>query len=503
MDFIRRKWSNLPIRHKLLSYFFVVLFFVSMFNVYLNNNNYNTMDQFNETMTNYYKINELMVTTQSNYRQLDRYMKEKDQDALASYYNSVLEIEGLIEELYQRFDSQEAFFTIRAIDHSSKVYRQMWEESIQSRNLGEKEYYLPYYEGEDIYYYNIAYVQDLLYISLREGTQMYNVLVEKADIMRKISLALIVVVFGFAMFIGGVFSSYIVRPIKQLASASKEIAKGNLDVPAVAISRKDEVGVLADSFNIMSEAIRDYVVELEQKMVIEKKLHEEELAIIRMEQLLKESEFMALQSQINPHFLFNTLNTISRTAMFESADDTVSLIQALSNLFRYRIRNSGDSVTLHEEMDLIDQYVYLQKVRFKERLEYIKDIQCDLEEIMIPVFTLQPLVENAIIHGIEPKVEGGKLRIKIKDRGDQVMITILDTGMGMAKEKVNHLIEASKDKKSERIGVANVFNRFMLYYDEVSTFKIMSKEGMGTMIRLSIHHRTGNVFLTNIEGDER
>lgn len=493
MKRIKSFWSNLSIRSKLLIYFFVIIFFVSAFNVYLNNNNYKTMDQFNETMTNYYMINELLVKTQSNKRQLDNFIRNRDQEQLAVYQTTELEINQLIEDLYERFTSREAYFSMNAIKNSVASYQEFWKIAIEQRQNEVESYYLAQYRGEDIYEYTEGYIQELLYVSLREGNSLYNELAAEAEVMRRISLFLIVGVFLFALIFAALFSNYIVRPIKDLATASRQMAEGNLDVNEVHIGSKDEVGVLADSFNTMSSSIRDYVEDLKQKVVIEKKLHEEEMAIIRMEHLLQASEFQALQSQVNPHFLFNTLNTISRTAMFEKADDTVKLIQALSNLQRYRVKNSEQIVSLEEEMWLINEYIYLQKMRFKDRLNFVVALDGDLSAIEMPVFTLQPLIENSIIHGIEPKIEGGTVRIKIRYKVDKTVITITDTGMGITQEQLAILVNKSRLKTSDRIGVANVYNRFKLHYGNRGHFRMYSKKGMGTMIRLTIDKEIANV----------
>jgi sensor histidine kinase YesM len=392
-----------------------------------------------------------------------------------------------IDTLFDRFTSREAYFSLNAIQNSFITYNALWRESIQERNDNVATYYEPYYEGEAIYEYTQGYIQELLYISLNEGTSLYNDVVKKSALTRRISLTLIVAVFLLALLFGWLFSTNLVKPIKALAKSSKEMAAGNLNVEAVQINTLDEVGVLAKSFNTMSSSIRDYIEDLKQKVVIEKKLHEEELAIIRMEQLLQDAEFQALQSQINPHFLFNTLNTISRTAMFEEAEDTVKLIQALSNIFRYRIRNTGDTITLKEELWLIQEYVYLQKVRFKDRIDFSVVTKGDLESVIIPIFTLQPIIENAIIHGLEPKIEGGKLRVKIIVKKNMTMIKMTDTGVGMEKEQLEALINNSKNHKASRIGVSNVYNRFKMHYGKKGKFCMYSRVGMGTMVKLRIY----------------
>ncbi len=479
-------WSNLSIRFKLLISFFVIIIFVSLFNLYLNNNNYRMMDQFNETMTNHYMVNELLNTAKSNQVHMDAYIRGLDQNDLAMYDETEKEILRLIDTLFERFSSKEAYFSLNAINNSVDTYSKMWHQSIQERQDNIPNYYEAYYSGEKIFVYSEQYIQELLYISLSEGNSLFNALAEEAHLMRRISLILILGVFVLALIFGALFANYIVRPIKALAVSSRKMAEGDLDIAAVRISTKDEVGILADSFNTMSASIRDYVKDLEQKVVIEKKLHEEEMAIIRMEHLLQASEFQALQSQVNPHFLFNTLNTISRTAMFENAEDTVKLIQALSKLFRYRIKNSEDMVSIEEELNLIREYVFLQQMRFKERLTFELVGDEDLDAEMIPVFTLQPLVENAIIHGIEPKIQGGVVRIKVRTKSDKTIITVTDTGIGIEPERLKMLLNKSHLKKADRIGVANVYNRFKLHYGHRGHFRMYSRIGIGTVVKLII-----------------
>lgn len=486
MKKLSKFWQDLSIRFKLLVYFFVIIFFVSLFNVYLNNNNYSMMDQFDETMTNYYRINELLNQTRANQNHMDRYLRELDEAQLDLFYESEESMAIILTELYDQFSSREAYFILNAIDNSVQSYMPRWHQSIKERQENISTYYEPYYDGQRIYRFTEGYVQDLLYLSLSEGRSLYNKLAEESALMRQISLMLIIGVFALALIFGALFSNYLVRPIKKLAAASRQMASGDLAVEAVELRRQDEIGSLADSFNTMSASIHDYVKDLEQKVVIEKKLHQEELAIIKMEQLLRESEFQALQSQINPHFLFNTLNTISRTAMFEEADDTVKLIQALSNLFRYRIKNSGDTVSLEEELSLINEYIYLQKMRFKDRLNFELNCVGDMSGLMIPVFTIQPLVENAIIHGIEPKIDGGKVRIKVRSNDYRTVINITDTGVGIEADRLKELVEKSRLKSSERIGIANVYNRFMLHFEKRGHFSIFSRTGIGTVIKLVI-----------------
>lgn len=491
-------WLHLSIKVKLLFYFFIVISIISLFNLYLNNNNYAIVDQFNATMTNYYRINRMLVYTKDNKQLVTRYLRELRPEDKEKYELQKSAIEGILIDLDNQYNSIDAYFDLRAIRNSSDVLYQLWDQSILEKEQNVESYFNAFYEGERVSGYTESYIENLLYISLGEGNELYNKLEKEATLMRRISIILIVLSGFFAMFIGLLFTNSFINPIKKLAASSMKIASGNLDVTAIPIVSKDEVGILADSFNTMSLSIKEYVHDLQEKVVIEKRLHEEELEVIHMEQLLKESHFEALQSQINPHFLFNTLNTISRTAMFEEADDTVKLIQALSNLFRYKLRNQSSVITLKEELWIAKEFIYLQKFRFKERLDY--EIIADESSLLanVPIFMLQPIIENAIIHGIEPKVEGGKVRIKITrrilDQKEIIVLRITDTGVGMTKERLD-MVRGFSELKHHSIGISNVYQRFVLLYPDTGTFRMMSKMGCGTCIEFKFERSNpdGNV----------
>ncbi len=490
MKKVKAFWRDLSIRIKIWSYFFVVLSLLSIFNLYLNNNNYLIVDQFNQTMTGYYTITHLKNVAEENGSAIGRYLRDMQEEDKEAYLATKIEMGELIDSLFDHYESRDIYFLLTAIENSSQVYFDEWDQAIAEREDYVETYFTNYYSGEDIRDYTLSYIQDLLTISLDEGTTLYNDLAEEAGLMRRVSFILIGAAFLFALFIGGLFANYLVRPIKHLADASMKISGGQLDIELKEYESGDEVGVLGKSFNTMSASIRKYVSDLEQTVIIEKKLHEEEMEVVRMEQLVREARFHALQSQINPHFLFNTLNTISRTAMFENADNTVGLIQSLSSLFRYKLKQDNDSIPIKEEIHIIQEYIHLQQVRFKERLEFVVDIDDDSQEVMIPIFIFQPVVENAIIHGIEPKVEGGKVRIKVRSRLRnrflETKVYITDTGVGMDQARLDQ-VKTYEVTGHKSIGVGNVYHRFKLTYGEDSSFDMMSKKDMGTMVKFRFY----------------
>ena len=163
------------------------------------------------------------------------------------------------------------------------------------------------------------------------------------------------------------------------------------------------------------------------------------------------------------------------------------MIMALSNLFRYNLKNSSKEAILSQELNVVRDYMYIQQMRFGERLKF--QIECDVEEssAIIPTFTFQPLVENAIIHGLAKKEEGGKIHIRVWEREGETFITVCDTGVGMPAEKLERLRKKLEEGNVSRdsIGVGNVYRRFKIMYPE-GQFTIYSRENKGTLIKLQI-----------------
>ena len=204
--------------------------------------------------------------------------------------------------------------------------------------------------------------------------------------------------------------------------------------------------------------------------------------------LASQAEIHALQSQINPHFLFNTLNSINRTVMLGRREQALTMLDSLSVLLRYNLADAQMPALLGEELGITEEYLKIQKMRFSSRLNV--DVRHDrkLEQaVMLPRFTLQPLVENAVIHGLEPKEEGGTLILDVRKTGNYIRIRICDNGMGMEKERLEKIRRRLSEKQPERIGVWNIWQRLSLYTGRDDSLKIMSKKGAGTIVSIYLH----------------
>lgn len=205
----------------------------------------------------------------------------------------------------------------------------------------------------------------------------------------------------------------------------------------------------------------------------------------KLSEALYLAELKALRSQIRPHFLFNALNTISsfcRTNPTKARE----LILNLSNYFRNTLKREEDFVTLRQELELIESYLYIEKARFGERLQLYMDISEELKSITIPIFMLQPIVENSVKHGIAPNINGGNIFIAVKSSDEEYIFSVKDTGQGMDKKRYEEVVT-----KWPGIGLSTVNDRLKLLYGEKYQLNIKSTLGIGTEITFNIPKEGG------------
>lgn len=283
----------------------------------------------------------------------------------------------------------------------------------------------------------------------------------------------------------------IIDPVLNLANASRRIAANDFYIEDVETNNQDEIGELVKAFNKMKYATGEYISALEEKREALDRLHTQELEKLEVDKQLESMNLELLKSQINPHFLFNTLNVIGGMANLEDAETTEQMIVALSSLFRYNLKTQETEVILSRELKVAQDYMYLQKMRFGSRVEYEMDCSIDAEKPLVPTFTLQPLLENSIIHGLSPKLEGGKITLTITEQGNFLHIIIADTGVGMSREEQEKLINNIQSSNSQKagIGVGNVYRRITRMYDGGNMI-INSEKNKGTVIEIVIPYHT-------------
>lgn len=319
--------------------------------------------------------------------------------------------------------------------------------------------------------------QRLVDLELGSYRPVYKQIQLETERMNRLGAAVLVINTLMSVVLAVWISRSITGPVSRLVDMAGRMSRGNLDLEPLPPPRRsdDELGLLSAAFGQMSTNL--------------KALIEKDKESLEKDRLVKELELQALQSQINPHFLFNTLNVLSKLALLEGAERTSDLIVSMSNLLRYNLRKLDQPVTLRDELAHVQEYFTIQQARFRDRVRFELDIKPDALQVPVPALTLQPLVENAFVHGIEGMEQGAVIRLEIGHVPEGVRIALSDNGGGMREEVRQALLrlEAGTDNKhSTGLGTRNVFKRLQLFYGRSDLVDIDSEPGKGTTITIVI-----------------
>jgi len=288
------------------------------------------------------------------------------------------------------------------------------------------------------------------------------------------------------------YSYTLTDPLRRLAEAARAVGRGEYDHELPPPGQMDEIGTMAVAFSNMQESVRRAFEELKSKAAVEKNLMEEKVHVLDMEHKLKDAELLALQTQINPHFLFNTLSAGMQLALVEEADRTADFLDKLAGFIRYALKSPSRSVRVADEIDCVERYIWLLRLRFGERYAF----EVEAEEAALPVETpaliLQPLVENAVAHGLKDRVEGGAVRVRARIgregglNGEDLfaVLEVEDTGAGMGAEAIARLLAEEGTVAELGIGLRNVIRRVKLATGGRGRVSIESEEGRGTTVRV-------------------
>lgn len=273
------------------------------------------------------------------------------------------------------------------------------------------------------------------------------------------------------------FSRFMARsitlPIQKLRDSMKCVQEGDFSTADVAVNSRNEIGSLTKSFDVMTHKIQN---------LMEQNIHEQEEK--------RKSELKALQSQINPHFLYNTLDSIIWMAEGKKNEEVVLMTASLARLLRQSISNEDEVVPISKEVEYAKGYLTIQKMRYKDKLEFEIDVDPSILNIRLIKLVLQPIIENAIYHGLKYKESKGLLIIKGFMKDDNAVLQVIDDGVGMDEETLQHIYDRHKvNYQSNGVGVYNVQKRLKLYYGNDYGITYESEKGKGTTATIVIPGR--------------
>ena len=270
------------------------------------------------------------------------------------------------------------------------------------------------------------------------------------------------------------YSGRLTKPLETLRRLMRKIEGGETDV-RMNVRGMDEIYVLGSSFNLMIEKLNELIFE-----VYESKMREKELLFLE-----KEAQLNALQQQVNPHFLYNTLESINWLAYRKGVYEICDMSSALGAFFRGNISNRQEFLTIRQEIDHIKTYLVIQKIRYAHKFDIVWDIGKEIEECRIPKLSLQPLIENSILHGLEHTEAGGIIAVTGRLQDDTILIRIRDNGKGIQEERLQELMRSLEQGAAYGgVGLGNVYQRMRLVFGSLFSFAIESSEESGTTILL-------------------
>lgn len=422
------------------------------------------------------------------------YIRDATPDTRDQYVLSCVRTERCLRSLpfdYARIGT-ERYARTWSILNGYETY-QAYRDELAETQVRESDFVERLYRVYKMQEYLQTYARRLVQVTLKEGNDSYQEKVPVFYNMPYLILAISAVFMGFVMFLTKILSNALVSPAVLLAQCARKIAKNDFTGEDPSVENRDEMGELVRAFNKMKRSTKGYIDTLKENHRMSELLHREEIEKVEMEKQLSGARLELLKSQINPHFLFNTLNMIACMAKLEEAVTTERMISSMGSLFRYNLKTSEQIVTLARELKVVQDYMYIQQMRFGSRILYSCDLKVDAEQAMIPAFTLQPVVENAMVHGLSKKEQGGRVHVRIWEQGKRLVISVADTGLGMSEERLAEVTEAMKERRTSRIGIGlgNIYKRIHMMYKQ-GEFRIASIEGRGTVIQMFIPQEKHN-----------
>lgn len=477
------------IKNNMIIYSLSIILLMTILSVYL----LSIMDRYKGQIDTMFEKHIYLSSIEEVMNRLDEnllgFLSSKNSTRLNEYIINAEELENIVQGASNKtFNIEDLMLK----DISNLVDQYIFEanEAISyKRQRNVAKYYSHYETSKKIKSYIFDYIEQLNSRQLTRNSKAYIELVSQMRLLQWITFIIVIDLIILSLLIVYLITSRMVKPFSHLSHAAEEIAKGNLNTADIVLTTEDEFKVLADAFNKMKNSISKYVEELTFKAETEAALKDEQMKNLMMAHLLDNAKLYALQSQINPHFLFNTINAGVQLSILERANNTTQFLETMSRLFRYNIRKMDSSCTLREEIENIKDFYELLKVRFRSRIQFQFMIDPETLDMIVPPLILQPMAENAYIHGLSGLEEGGLITVQTYKTSEATFIIVEDTGKGMTTETIDQILNRDREdyeKISVGIGVRNVRDRLELFFHRKDVFSIESVTGEGTKIIIEI-----------------
>lgn len=487
---IKHSWrwfSGLPLRTKVSLAFAVSMGLVVLINLYM----YLSINRMVDTLDNIYDSNvslsALSDTLDSVQSSTYEYLTARGSDTLENYYRNVQDYQRYIDNLNDRPSDNSMLLAEKNIRTMSQAYLGLVDEAVTAkRGRDIEQYKYSYDQATRLHGYIADTIENLNSQQFRVNSENYSLLLQSLGSVELLSLALLVLAILLNLLLLLFLVGAMTRPLTLLTQRADQVSQGHLDVELLPAQGNDEFAVVARAFNQMVVSLNDNIRQIKAQMEGEKRMMEERLL---METHLKEAELRSLQAQINPHFLYNTLNAGAQLAMLEGAEDTCLFIENLADFFRYNVKKVGEMSTLEEELRQVENYLYVINVRFSGEIHFSRTGLPVVPDLTLPGLVLQPLVENAVEHGLREVEWEKRVSIDVAREASDYVISVIDNGAGIDPAIAQRVLSGTPEENAgsghTSVGLRNVLARLRLFYGREDVMRITSNDPeQGTAIRI-------------------
>lgn len=465
---VKSKWNNASVRRKMLTAFIIPIVLIILMNVYMYIGINLMIEKVDEIYVSNVSLSDLSEQLTVLQNSMKEYLESKSTTALNDYYKAEQAYRNTLETVGSEGSDTKMVIMRDNIVNQSQYYLKLAEETIIAKRGRNVEKYKSGFEETEIIYTDLQNcIYSLNVNQFKMSTDNYSSLLSSLRIMEMITIAILIFIAVVNLLVVFFVTKSMTLPLVDLSVAANEVAQGNFDVDISTLEGGDEISVVSKAFKKMVENIQKYIETIRDSMQRESELKEHELV---MESRMKEVQLRSLQAQINPHFLFNTLNAGEQLAMMEGADKTTEFIENMADFFRYNIKKIDNDASILEEVELVDKYIYILNVRFTGEIHYSKEVDQKTLDVRVPSMILQPIVENAVNYGIRNIDWEGHIDLKVYTEGENVLMSIKDNGVGMDQGQIDRILsgdafgEASESNSaSNGVGLGNVIERLQIF----------------------------------------
>ena len=486
----RKRWKDIPLGRKVLLAVVSIMLLMLVINIILYSQINKTIRRMDTVYSSNVDLTELSDSLSDVQEALYAYLSVKTSDSLENYYKSEQTYRNLLENLGNQISSNPTMLLERNIRKMSESYLALAEEAVSAKRGRNVEKYKELYDSsQNLYSYINTYIDELNSQQFRNNSASYQTLREALEYLEISSLVLMTVMMGIGILMLFGITKGMIEPLTNLAETANLVGQGNFNVKMPPTDSLDEVGIVTRAFNTMVESLEEYIIRTTRSMEKEQQMMERELL---MKNHLKEAQLKYLQSQINPHFLFNSLNAGAQLAMLEDAEKTCIFVEKMADFFRYNVKKGLEDASLEEELAAVENYIYILNVRFAGEIHFTRQADERIMDCRVPSMILQPIVENAVNHGIRNIDWEGCIHLEIMEEEGRIFIRIRDNGKGMSQERIQEVLsgqagDGEVQSDSTGVGMNNVISRLELYYNQKNLVEIRSRgENKGTEVILKL-----------------